>query len=68
MTSIITLRKRWHNLNISHQNAIIKQLLLCHVIKRIEHACSCIIEFIKLVAKKRLKARQASHFIAFSTV
>ena len=35
------------------------------MINRTLHLCSCIIEFIKLVAKKRLNAREASHLISF---
>ena len=48
----------WQNPNVFTQNNF-------NVIKRILHWCSCIIEFIKLVAKK-LNARQASHLICLS--
>ena len=61
---IIKLRKRGENLALSRQNAI-RTYFQCHVINRIVHSCSCVIEFIKLVAKKRETAQQASHFIYF---
>ena len=38
---------------------------ICHMINRIEHSCSCIIEFIKLI-QKELKCSASLAFYLFS--
>ena len=67
MTSIINLRKKGKILTFSGQKCDDNCFLL-HMINRILQSCSCIIEFIKLVAKKRKNAQQASHFITFPQI
>ena len=53
MTSIITLSKRWQNIDIFKPNMrLLSNLMACDKLNL--YSCSCIIEFIKLVGEKSL--------------
>ena len=65
MTFIIKLRKRGENLALSRQNAI-RTYFQCHVINRIVHSCSCVIEFIKTSCEKEKNGSASLAFYLFS--
>ena len=63
MTSVTTLSIYCQNYNVF--TAEMRFQSICHLINRIYHSCSCIIEFIKLVAKKEIKCSASLAFFLF---